>query len=229
MAYPSSEILPLLELSGVSRDYGGHQALRSVDLRVASGESVALMGDNGSGKSTLMRIAAGRDRPSTGTAVFDGLPFTEDDASVRARVAVVGDPVSCYPDLTVRQHLLLVAQAHDVPDEERVIADALAEQRLTAHADALPDSLSSGQRQAMLLAAALLRPRDLLLLDEPEQRLDPAARARLAERLTAERRAGTAVLFATHHRQLAETADRVLLLAEGSPVAHGSPDEVLDA
>ncbi|MFJ4685228.1 ATP-binding cassette domain-containing protein [Streptomyces sp. NPDC091377] len=215
----------LLTVLGVSRTFGEREALRAVDLEVAAGERVALLGPNGSGKSTLLRIACGRDRPSTGTVAFDGGPMSENDVRVRARVAVVGDALTCYPDLTVRQHLELVAVAHGVPQHR--IDPLLDGQRLTHHADSLPGALSSGQLQALLLASALLRPRDLLILDEPEQRLDPRARLRLADLLRAEGERGTAVLFATHHRELAGVADRVIVLAEGAVVAQGAPDEVL--
>ncbi|MFF4762820.1 ATP-binding cassette domain-containing protein [Streptomyces sp. NPDC001292] len=208
----------------MSRTFGEREALRTIDLEIAAGERVALVGPNGSGKSTLLRIACGRDRPTTGTVEFDGEPMSEDDARVRARVAVVGDALSCYPDLTVRQHLKLVAVAHSVPVHE--VDRLLSEQRLTGHADSLPGALSSGQLQAMFLASALLRPRDLLVLDEPEQRLDHGARVRLVDVLRAEGDSGTAVLFATHHRELARAAHRVVLLDDGAVVADGSPDEV---
>lgn len=217
----------MLTLAGVSRRFGEREALKPLDLHVAPGERVALVGANGSGKSTLLRLACGRDRPTTGSVRFDGLPMTEDDPRVRSRVAVVAEALSCYPDLTVRQHLELVAVAHAVPDPGAVVERCLHEQRLAAHADALPGSLSSGQAQAMLLAAAWVRPRDLLVLDEPEQRLDPAARDRLAARLRAEGDRGTAVLFATHHPGLAHAvADRVLVLEDGRVVADGAGDSV---
>ncbi|MGW0661040.1 ABC transporter ATP-binding protein [Streptodolium elevatio] len=215
----------MLTLTGVSRRFGEREALQHLDLRLAPGERVALTGSNGSGKSTLLRLACGRDRPTTGSIRFDGLPMDEDDPRVRSRVAVVAEALSCYPDLTVRQHLELVAVAHAVPDPDSVIERCLDEQTLAAHADALPGSLSSGQTQAMLLAAAWVRPRDLLVLDEPEQRLDVTARDRLAARLRAEGERGTAVLFATHHPALAHSvADRVLVLEDGRVVSDGPPE-----
>ncbi|MFE5210926.1 ATP-binding cassette domain-containing protein [Streptomyces sp. NPDC056600] len=215
----------LLRATGVSRSYGERVALRAVRLEVARGERVALMGPNGSGKSTLLRIAAGRERPDAGTVAFDGAPMTEDDPRVRARVAVVADTPSWYPDLTVRQHLELVAVAHGVAPEE--IDTVLRDLRLHGHGDSVPAALSSGQLQSLLLAAALLRPRDLLVLDEPEQRLDPGARRRLAGIVRAQGEHGTAVLYATHHRELAGAAHRVVLLEDGEVVADGPADEVL--
>ncbi|MFD8478287.1 ABC transporter ATP-binding protein [Kitasatospora sp. NPDC059673] len=229
-APPATARKALLQLTGVSRSYGLREVLHPVDLDLAAGECVALLGHNGSGKSTLLRIAAGRDLPTNGTVRFDGLAMNENDPRIRARVAVVGDTVACYPDLTVREHLLLVAVAHGVAEAADWVEQVLEMRSLTERADALPSALSSGQMQALLLACALVRPRDLLLLDEPEQRLDPEARRRLAELLKAELADGVAVLLVTHHTDLAlEVADRVVMLEEGRIVRQGAPSTVLAA
>ncbi|SFE78387.1 ABC-type multidrug transport system, ATPase component [Actinacidiphila alni] len=218
----------LLRLRKVSRSYGERKALLPLDLDLVPGGCTALFGHNGSGKSTLLRIAAGRDAPTSGEALFAGRAVSEDDPQVRARVAVVGDAVACYPDLTVREHLELVTVAHAVDDADAWIDQVLADRRLSDHADALPGSLSSGQMQSLLLAAALVRPRDLLILDEPEQRLDPDARQRLAELLAAEKADGVAVLLATHQTDLAEAvADRMIALEDGRVIASGAPAAVL--
>lgn len=214
----------LLRLTDVSRSYGDRQVLREVTLAVAPGECVVLMGDNGSGKSTLLRLASGRERPTSGEVLFGGRPIDEDDPVTRARVATAMDPGAHYPDLTVREHLMLVALAHRLGEEADEAVDAvLEEHRLSGHADVLPSALSSGQTQSLLLAAAFVRPHDLLVLDEPEQRLDGHARQELARRLAVHRDRGTAILVATHHEVLAAVADRVLRLDGGSPVAAESP------
>ena len=226
---PTADPLPLLTLSGVSRRYGERHALLPIDLTVAAGWCVAVVGANGSGKSTLLRIAAGRDAPSTGQVSYAGRRLAADDPVVRTEIAVVGDMVSAYPDLTVREHLLLVAVAHGAGRDAGSLADrALRECRLDDHADALPPSLSSGQQQALHLAAVLVRPRRLLVLDEPEQRLDPAARRWLAGLLLAEKNAGAALLVATHHAELATVvADHVIVLSDGAVTAEGRPEVAL--
>lgn len=220
---------PLLRLKGASRTYGARQALAPITLNLRPGECVALVGANGSGKSTLLRLASGRERPTKGSVEFDGAPIREEDPTTRARVAVVGDTVACYPDLTARAHLVLVALAQGVGDEATAWADrALADRGLTGHADSYPSALSSGQLQSLLLATAFVRPRELLILDEPEQRLDPGARVRLADQICEEKRDGVAVLVATHHTDLAlRTADRVVVLDEGRVLAAGAPATVL--
>jgi ABC-2 type transport system ATP-binding protein len=222
---------PLLTLNAVSRDYGERLALHPTDLTLAAGQCVAVLGANGSGKSTLLRIAAGRDTPTSGRVSYAGRVLREDDLVARTEIAVVGDMVSAYPDLTVREHLLLVAVAHGAGAAADDLADrALAECRLAGHAGALPGSLSSGQQQALHLAAVLVRPRRLMVLDEPEQRLDPAAREWLAGLLRAEKQAGAAVLMATHHTELAASAaDHVLVLSDGAVIAEGPPEVALEA
>lgn len=228
---PTTDPPPLLTLTAVSRSYGERRALLPVDLAVAAGRCVAIMGVNGSGKSTLLRIAAGRDTPTAGEARYAGQLLSQDDLVVRTQIAVVGDQVSPYPDLTVREHLLLVAVAHGAGRGADDLADtALAECRLSDHAGMLPGSLSSGQRQAMMLAAALVRPRRLIVLDEPEQHLDPGARRWLASLLLAEKQAGTAVLIATHHAELAAAvADYAIVLSDGAVVSRGTPEVALAA
>jgi ABC-type multidrug transport system ATPase subunit len=221
----------LLTLTGVSRSYGERRALLPLDLAVAAGHCAAIMGANGSGKSTLLRIAAGRDTPTSGQARYAGLVLSQDDLVVRTEIAVVGGMASPYPDLTVRDHLLLVAVAHGAGRDAGELANqALEECRLSDHADVLPGSLSSGQNQALMLAAVLVRPRGLIVLDEPEQHLDPAARRWLAGILLAEKQAGTALLVATHHTELAAAvADHVVVLSDGAVVSRGTPDAALEA
>jgi predicted ABC-type transport system involved in lysophospholipase L1 biosynthesis ATPase subunit len=131
--------------------------LYPVDVAVAAGACVALLGPNGSGKSTLLRLAAGRDAPSEGQVLFDGRQLSEQDVHARARIAVVADTSGYYPDLSVREHLLLTAVAHGAANADEWVDWALADRRLTEKADDLPSALSSGQIQALLLASALVR------------------------------------------------------------------------
>jgi ABC-2 type transport system ATP-binding protein len=219
----------LLTISGVSRSYGPVQALKPIDLTVTGGQCIAFLGVNGSGKSTLLRIAAGRDTPTSGQVSYDGLGLREDALVARTEIAVVGDARSAYPDLTVREHLLLVAVAHGGGKRSPELVDAaLAECRLSDHATALPGWLSSGQQQALQLAAVLVRPRRLLILDEPEQRLDPAARRWLAGLLVREKARGVALLLATHHTELAEAvADEAIVLLDGTVIGRGTPAQTL--
>jgi ABC-2 type transport system ATP-binding protein len=205
----------VLTVAGLRRTFGSLDVLTGVDLEVSAGEAVALVGPNGSGKTTLLRCVAGADRPSAGTVQLCGRPLREHDPDVRRRVAAVLDDVEFFADLSVREHLALLMCAHgdDSPDDHAV--ELLAEVGLARAADQLAAGLSSGQRRRLALATCFARPRLLVLLDEPEQRLDRAGRRWLTGRLLAEKAAGRAVLFASHDRALVRAvADRVVTLGE---------------
>ncbi len=199
-----------LELKDVWHELpGGHTILRAVDLRLAPGERVALMGRNGAGKSTLLRHAAGLLSPTRGKV---RLPEG-------ARVALLLQHPGDY---------LL----HETVGEE---APASARERAGLPVDAgrHPRDLSGGQRQRLALAVVLGDMEDgpppaVVALDEPTRGMDRGAKALLAERVALLADAGSAVLIATHDAEFAAAfADRVVLMADGRPIADGSPAEVL--
>ena len=144
-----------------------------------------------------------------------GATVDERDVGFRTKVASVLDDDAYFPALTVSEHLYLTARGHGVHGAQDVVAGLLAEFGLADHAKSLPVALSSGQRRRLLLAAGFVRPRSLLVLDEPEQRLDRAMRDRLAARIVAEKKSGGAVLLATHDPDLLRAvADRAVHVAD---------------
>ncbi|HWO62730.1 MAG TPA: ABC transporter ATP-binding protein [Umezawaea sp.] len=188
----------MLEVRGLTKAYGGLTVLRDVSFTLRPGEAAAVVGPNGAGKSTLLHCVVGSAEADSGTVEFDGAVLRESDPATRAAVAAVLDDFDFFPDLSVVEHLDLHAHAHGGGGVDEV----LVELGLERVADQLPATLSSGQRRRLALASCLVRPRRLLVLDEPEQRLDAAGREWLAGRLNAEKAAGTAVLLATHDVEL---------------------------
>jgi ABC-2 type transport system ATP-binding protein len=212
----------VVEVRGLRLAYGDVVVIDGVDLTVTAGEIVALTGINGVGKSTLLSCLAGFRPPAKGTvSVLGGPP--RDDAEFWRAVAIVADQPTWYPGLTVRELLGLVQMAHEPlhgwspPVEELIEIFGL-----TTRADASPLSLSSGQRQRLSLAAALARPSQLLLLDEPEQSLDAGFRRELATLLGEEYAAnGGTVVMATHDHEFAVTAGaRIIELSDGRVVEY---------
>ncbi len=203
--------MPLLAITGLRRSFGEAEVLSGIDAEVRSGEAVAVVGPNGSGKSTLLRCVAGTDRPSAGTIRLCGQPVRERDPRMRRSVAAVLDDVEFFADLAVAEHLALLMSAHGDATPDAHAAGLLDEAGLAGAADQLPAGLSSGQRRRLALVTCFARPRLLVLLDEPEQRLDQAGRRWLTGRLLAEKREGRGVLFASHDRGLVKAvADRVI-------------------
>ncbi|MEV4416619.1 heme ABC exporter ATP-binding protein CcmA [Catellatospora sp. NPDC049609] len=208
--------MPIVEARAVSVAFGEVSVLREASLTVAAGEIVAVSGVNGCGKSTLLRCVSGLLRPSGGEVRVLGAAPTGTPAFWRD-VALVAEEPAWYPGLTVREHLELVPLTHG-RDDGRVmsVARALDEFELAGRADATPLTLSSGQRQRLALASVLVRPSRLLLLDEPEQKLDAAFRARLAALLRAYAQTGGTIVLATHDAALAAGAGaRVLPMRDG--------------
>jgi ABC-2 type transport system ATP-binding protein len=210
----------VLDTEGLGHSYGRLVALADLTLSVAAGECVALIGANGSGKSTAVRTIAGLLEPTEGTVRVDGHdPHREPEAeAARAALALVPDAPVLYDDLTVRQHLELVALSHGVADDGIDDGiDALLDRLGLAGRDAfVPRELSRGMRQKTQLACALIRPAALLVLDEPVVGLDPPSQALLYELLLEAKRGGTAVLLTTHQMGFADgLADRAVMLDEG--------------
>ncbi len=184
-----------------------------VTFTLAAGKALALVGPNGSGKSTVLRAVIGLLEPAGGTVNVLGAAVDERSPEFRAAVSSVLDDDAYFPSLSVAEHLYLVARGHGVLDAWDRTEELLDEFGLTDHAKALPVALSSGQRRRLLLAAGFARPRSLLVLDEPEQRLDRRMRSALTQRLLDEKAAGGAVLLASHDAELVhDVADRALYL-----------------
>ncbi|HEY2669240.1 MAG TPA: heme ABC exporter ATP-binding protein CcmA [Rugosimonospora sp.] len=202
----------MLSVANLTRRFGERVVLDRISFTVTAGEVCAVIGSNGSGKTTLLRCVVGADRTDGGQVRLDGRPMTETDPVVRASVACVLDDVDFFPDLSVGEHLDLLAYAHG-GREPGAVEEVIAELGLADARDQLPATLSSGQRRRLALASCFVRPRRLLVLDEPEQRLDVEGREWLTRALLREREAGTAVLLASHDADLvAAVADSHLEL-----------------
>ncbi len=220
VAVPPARRRVLVRARGLSIGYADESPVCApLTFTVSTGDVVAVIGANGTGKSTLLRCVLGLLEPLAGS--LDVLGTGVDERSVEHRRAVAGvlDDDAYFPALTVAEHLTLTARGHGVTDPAATVHDVIEEFGLAERAEHLPTALSSGQRRRLLLASAFVRPRRLLVLDEPEQRLDAGMRDRLIARLVAERRAGGAVLVASHDpRLIRKAATRTLLVADDASV-----------
>lgn len=210
----------LLEVNAVSVTASDTLLLPPTSFHTTPGQIVALRGANGSGKTTLLRTMAGRIRPTTGTVHISGQTVNERDPTFRRRVAVMIGLPPMAPDLTVFDHVALVSStwqastaSADAASVDAASHRVLYEFELTALRSRYPHELSSGQTQLFGLALVFVRPFDVLLLDEPEQRLDPSRIELLAQAMLASRAAGATIVAATHSSSLADrTADLTITL-----------------
>lgn len=185
-----------------------------LDLEVEAGSAVALMGPNGCGKSTVLRCLSGHEQGTYASFETAGRPAKVYSSAYRRDVFPIFDDFSFFPDITVAEHLELLAGMYDVPDHEGARGAALERFGVSGVAEQFPTSLSSGQIRRVAFAAAAIRPWNLLLLDEPEQRLDADGRARLVQFLQEQMARGRSLVFATHDAGLVQLLGaRVVALA----------------
>ncbi|WP_454049821.1 ABC transporter ATP-binding protein [Cellulomonas sp. Marseille-Q8402] len=228
---------PLIELAGADLAYGRRTVVHGLDLAVAPGASVALIGESGSGKSTAARAALGLLTPVAGEVRYRGTPLGRLDAAGRRDYRAAVQPV--FQDgpetLDPRQRVgSAVAEGLGVPRAERAraVAGLLADVGLDpALAARRPHELSGGQRQRVGIARALAAEPRLLVLDEPTSALDVTVQARildLLERLRAER--GLALLLITHNLAVVDRlCDDAVVLEAGRVVERGPARQVLEA
>ena len=233
---------PLLEAHGITRRYGARQVLHGVDLQIAAGETLGLIGESGSGKSTLSRILLALEPPSEGSVRFDGITLTpppgrEALRAVRRQMqAVFQDP---YGSLNPRHSVgrivaepLLALGDADAAERRRRVLRALDEVGLSAaQAGLAPHQFSGGQRQRVAIARALVtRPR-LVIADEPVSALDVSVRAQVLNLMLELRaRHGLAYLFVSHDLAVVRhMAHRVAVLYRGRIVEQGPTAQVLNS
>jgi ABC-2 type transport system ATP-binding protein len=204
----------LLAVCGLTKAYDGRVIVDGLDLEVGPGSAVALMGPNGCGKSTVLRCLSGHEQGTYTSFESGGLPATVHSSAYRRDVFPIFDDFSFFPDITVAEHLELLAGMYGVADHEATAAAALTRFGVSGVAEQFPTSLSSGQIRRVAFAAAAIRPWRLLLLDEPEQRLDGDGRSRLVRFLQEQLAAGRGLVLATHDAGLAQLLGaRVVTLA----------------
>jgi len=212
---------PLLQARGITRRYGGVEALAPLDLDISRGERIALTGPNGAGKTTLLTMLAGVGAP-------DGGAITWADGAQGA-VGWVPQRPALYPRLTVRENLRLFAGLEGSDDPPATADELIRRADLGDFADRRAGALSTGTMQRLNLAIALAGAPSLLLLDEPTGTLSPDQRVRLWQWLAdLVRSDDMALVFSTQSmEEAARHADRVLVLARGRLV-HDGPADALD-
>ncbi|HEY3451860.1 MAG TPA: heme ABC exporter ATP-binding protein CcmA [Myxococcales bacterium] len=216
---------PALQARCLSRRFGGQWAVVQVDLSLAAGEGLLVAGRNGSGKSTLLRLLSGALRADRGAILVEG---SSDRSVLLARSALLGHSSGTYEPLTALENLSLFARLLGKPSDRRSLLSRLDEVGLSAHADSLVGTFSAGMHQRLSLARLLLQDPAVALLDEPHSALDPEGR-RLVDALIARmKRAGTAVVLASHDlRRAAASCERAVLLDAGRIQWSGPAAELL--
>ena len=209
----------MIELKDVTVSVGHAGLLARGSASFSPGDALVIRGRNGTGKSTLLKVLTGITSPTSGSALIGGDLVTSRDRRMSREVAAMIGLPPMAPDLTIADHVLLVATTwFDDPKAADGLAHDIVDELELAHLAArFPHELSSGQTQLFALALVLARPFDMLILDEPEQRLDPEHVDTVIRVLSTRRDRGVTWVIATHSERLADAiADHTLWLGEAA-------------
>jgi len=211
----------VIDARDVTLTLGTTPVLRGVDVRVARGESVALLGSSGSGKSSLMAVLTGLERASGGRVIVDGLDFTAlgEDALARARRGRIGIVLQAFhllPTMTAQENVAVPLELAGASDAWARAAAELTAVGLAHRLDHYPSQMSGGEQQRVAIARALAPRPPLVFADEPTGNLDTATGASVMDLLFARQAAlGATLLVITHDHALAARCDRTITLADG--------------
>ncbi|MEQ9399565.1 MAG: ATP-binding cassette domain-containing protein [Longimicrobiales bacterium] len=221
----------MIRFQGLTKRYGALTAVRDLSLEVRPGEVYALLGPNGAGKTTALRCLATLLAPSDGSVSVGGADAATHPLEVRRRIAFLAASMGLYERLTARELVAYFGRLHGLEGarlEERL--DGLVDLfGLADFAHRYCGTLSTGQRQRVSLARALVHDPPALILDEPTLGLDVLSGRTIYDFILRERERGKAVLFSTHQmEEVSLLADRVGVLASGRLVAEGTVAEILE-
>jgi ABC-2 type transport system ATP-binding protein len=211
-----------IQVENLTRRFGDFVAVDHVSFEVGAGEVVGYLGPNGSGKTTTIRMLLGLLRPDEGHATVLGFDSASQSEQVRARAGYMSQKFAIYDELSVWQNLQFYAGAYGIRGRAR-IADTLAHAGLTGHENDITGALSTGWRQRLALAIALVHQPRLLFLDEPTSGVDPNARRAFWDLIYDLAGEGVTVMVTTHYMDEAEYCSRVGIMRDGKLLAMDTP------
>ena len=227
---------PLLSLRDVRKSFGANIVLKGIDLEVARGEMVCLIGASGSGKSTLLRCLNLLEPIDDGEIWYDGQDIAEptlDPQPIRRRIGMVFQSYNLFPHMNATENVMLAPRRTKGLSREALrprVTDLFARFGLADRMEHYPDQLSGGQQQRVAIIRALAMEPEIMLFDEITSALDPELVAEVLDVLRALHCEGMTMVMATHEIGFArELADKICFLDAGHILEHGPPAQVIDA
>lgn len=230
----------MIRVSGLNKRFGDNHVLKDINFEVEQGDVIAIIGSSGSGKSTLLRCLIDLEKADGGTIMIEDKALVKDGVQapptevrkIISRMGVVFQHFNLFPHLSVRKNLQLAPKIVNKENKAKIEAHTeklLGEVGLESRIDAMPSTLSGGEKQRVAIARALMMNPDIMLFDEPTSALDPEMVGEVLnvmEHLASE---GMTMVVVTHEMGFAKhVADRVIFIDEGVVVEEGTPEQVFD-
>jgi glutamine transport system ATP-binding protein len=229
MSQPTAKI----SVKGLKKSFGSNEVLKGLDVDIAEGEVVCVIGPSGSGKSTFLRCLNKLEDITAGTVVVDGFDLTDpkvDLNQVRQHIGMVFQHFNLFPHMTVIQNIMLAPvelKKADKADARAKALELLKRVGLEEKADARPASLSGGQKQRVAIARALAMNPDIMLFDEATSALDPEMVGEVLQVIKDLAKEGMTMVVVTHEMGFArEVSDRVIFMADGFICEEGTPEAI---
>jgi sodium transport system ATP-binding protein len=219
----------VIRLDAVAKSFGQVRALAGISFEVPDGQITGLLGPNGAGKTTALRVVYGVLRPDSGHAFVDGIDLAAARLEAQRRLGVFPHAQGLYARLTAREHIVYFGKMHGLSGSilARRADELVAALAMEDIADRRTEGFSQGQRVKVALARALVHDPPNVVLDEPTNGLDVAATRQVRTLLRQLREQGRCILFSSHVMQeVSALCDRVVVIARGTVVAEGTPDDL---
>lgn len=236
MSRPAEDLnaAPIVKIAGLRKSYGIHEVLKGIDLEVAPGEVVSIIGKSGSGKSTLLRCINGLEEFQHGSLTVDGKPLLRDNRAamreLRQRVGMIFQSFNLFPHLTVGRNVMLaqkLVKKRAAPDADLHARALLQRVGLAEKFDAMPEQLSGGQQQRVAIARALAMEPAVMLCDEVTSALDPELVGEVLRVVESLANDGMTLLIVTHEMAFArKVSNRVVFMHQGRVHEAGPPSEI---
>jgi heme exporter protein A len=218
---------PAIEVQGLTKSFGYHQALRGIDLGVSRGEHLVIFGPNGAGKTTLVKILSMLVRPSSGDVWLGGVNIRDKPALIRRQIGLVAHQTFLYDNLTVYENLKFYGKMYALPNLEQRIREVASWAQLEPRLHDRVGTLSHGWQQRASIARAVLHNPSILFLDEPEAGLDPHASTVINDVMGNAGADGLTVVMITHNLERGlELGNTVVILDKGKVVYQAARHDI---
>lgn len=228
MIAEATPLEPVIRVESLTRKFGEFTAVDSIDFQIQQGDIFGFLGPNGSGKSTVIRMLCGLLKPTSGTAVLDGIDVNQNPEAIKTRIGYTSQKFSLYEDLTVDENIQFFSSIYGLTRQEKKERQPAIIEKvgIEPYLDRRAGNLSGGWKQRLAVACSLLHEPKIIFLDEPTAGIDPVARREIWDLFFDLASEGKTLFVTTHYMDEAERCERVALLWRGKLVALGAPHEI---